>query len=412
VEIAAAHVPLTPAAPPLPSLLIGTSLIRNVDPSKLQNCEVIAKGGALIQDLHKTLAVLPENKKYSEITVIGGSIDIESKTADDIATDYQALIVSASMRTEKVSICSVLPRTDKQLPEITNKVNGEQRKICQDEGHTFLDIDDSFHLRNGKINSACLLPDGLHLTKYGVDSLMQGCNVQRKPGIESTFTESRYKKEKENTGEKEKHHFKGHESPFSNFFPVRGLRVDGIPFATTEAAYVHQKALFHSDRHTAEAVKRSQTSIHAKRLGDKIRTSPEWQMKKVDVMDNIIRTKLNTCNAVWRALKESGSEELIENTSNAFWGRGHDNKGQNTLERLWMLYRSKMTSTNTRNTSNISRTWATHSNQPRCYRCGDPGHLLEQCRQREEIACWNCGAHGHKSKHCRNFAPRSNGHLQ
>ena len=212
----------TPSAEPKPSLLLGTSLLRNVDPEKLRNCEMVAKGGTTINDLHATLNNLPEDTQYDKITIIAGLIDVEKKLADEIVSEYQALLVAVSSKCEKAAICSVLPRMDKEMSTKTLKLNEDLKNMCQNDGHEFMDMDDTFLLRNGKANKACLLDDGLHLTKYGVDNLIQGCNIPLIESCDSAFTDTRYKKKKE------KLNFKGHQSPLSNFYPVKGLYVDGI----------------------------------------------------------------------------------------------------------------------------------------------------------------------------------------
>ena len=163
--------------------------------------------------------------------------------------------------------------------------------------------------------------------------------------------------------------------------------------------------MFHKDRKTAEAVKRSHTGIHAKRLGDKMHTTPAWQVKKIDIMDNLVRLKLRNSDAARKALKATGEKEIIEDTTNAFWGRGTDNRGQNMLGKLWMLYRKKPSMFETKRYPN-TRVWATREHQPRCYRCNEHGHLMEHCRQDEHLTCWNCGFSGHKRKHCRYFTNR------
>ena len=390
------NAPLTPPAPVLPSLLLGTSLLRNVDPNKLENCKIIAKGGATVKDLHQEIVKLPAENNFDKLIIVAGSIDIESKDSEDVVKDYEAITVAAAEKTDKIVICSVLPRTDKDLTEKLYKLNEGLKRVCEATGYVFLDMDKIFRLQNGSANTACLLPDGLHLSKFGVDNLMQGCEVPLKKDTASAFSETPYRHEKKI----EKMFFKGHESPLSNFYQVQGLFVDGIQFATTEAAYVYQKAIFHGDTKTAQIVKHSQTGIHAKRLGDKIRTTPAWQVKKVDIMDNLIRIKLTICDAARKLLKESEEKQIIEDTANAFWGRGINDLGQNMLGKLWMQYRKKLNIFEPRR-NNYSRTWATRDHQPRCYRCNERGHLIEQCRQQERMACWSCGVIGHKQKHCR-----------
>ena len=180
--------------------------------------------------------------------------------------------------------------------------------------------------------------------------------------------------------------------------------MNSIHFKTTEAAYVYQKALFHGDNRTADAVKKSHTGIHAKRLGDKIPTNSAWQQKRVDVMDNLMRIKIRTSPTVRKALKDTGEQHLIEDTPSAFWGRGIDGHGENMLGRLWMLHRSKLDSYERH--QNVHHTWATRNHQPKCFRCGEPGHLIQSCRQREDLKCWSCLLPGHKQKHCRRNAQR------
>ena len=175
----------------------------------------------------------------------------------------------------------------------------------------------------------------------------------------------------------------------------------GVSFSTSEAAYVYEKALHHNDMETAEAARKSKTGIQAKRIGDRIRTNNSWQRRKVDVMDSIIRAKLNMCPDTKKALLDSEEREIIEDTPHEFWGRGQNSTGENMLGKLYMLYRKKARQHPTRKIR--TQQWATRNSQPSCYRCGEHGHMNEQCRQPEEIACWTCGKLGHKRKHCRTY---------
>ena len=264
VQASEQDIPEAPSAPPKPSLLLGTSLLRNINPDDLVNCEVIAKGGATLTELHVALNDLPEDKGYSEVTIVGGSIDVEQNTAEDIITEFQAMTVSAYLRADKVSICSVLPRMDKNLSEPIAQVNEQLKKVCEDEGINFRDMDDTFRLRNDQPNKACFAKDGLRLSQYGVECLLEDCEVQQTSG--TAFTQERYKKKEDPLK------FKGHGHPLSNFYPLKNFAVNGISFSTSEAAYVHAMALHHKDHTNAEAVRSSRTGIHAKRLGNRIWT--------------------------------------------------------------------------------------------------------------------------------------------
>ena len=392
----ASMIPTAPPTPPKPTLLIGTSLLRNVDSKALDNVEVNAKGGATLTDLHTTLNQLPEGKSYANIVLVGGSVDLEKNSSEEIVTNFEATMVSASQHSDKTTICGVPPRTDKNLNEKRIKVNDDLRKICENLNAIYVDIDNTFLLRNGTVNEANFTQDGLHLSKHGVDNLLKDCNIPIKKDVTTAFTNTRYKKQTPLN-------FKGHEHPLSNFYPVIGFKMNGISFATSEAAYVYEKALHHNQIEIAENVRKSRTGLQAKRIGDRIRTNASWQHRKVDVMDNIIRAKVKMCSDVRKILIDSEDRELIEDTPHTFWGRGKSNDGDNMLGKLWMIQRNKLK--NAQKTPPAT-TWATRNQQPKCYRCGEHGHLLHSCRLSEALICWSCGRQGHKQKHCRlqNFA--------
>lgn len=385
--------PMAPSAPPKPSLLLGTSLLRNVDSKALDSVEVTAKGGATVPDLHAALNQLPEDKCYSNIVIVGGSVDLEKNNSSaDIVTEYQAVMVSAALRSDNTTVCGVLPRTDKDLDQKRSEVNEGLRRACDDVSATYIDMDETFLLKNGTVNAANLVQDGLHLSKHGVDNLLKNCKIPLKKNVTSAFTNTRYKK---NTPL----HFRGHEHPLSNFYPLRGFQFGGNSFATSEAAYVYEKALHHNQYAVAEEARKTRTGLQAKRIGDRIATNNSWQRRKLDVMDNIIRAKLKVCPDAKKALLDSEDRDLIEDTTHEFWGRGKSQTGENMLGQLWMLHRGKVKS---EPRSPGSTVWATRTQQPRCYRCGERGHLLELCRLPEALACWSCGKRGHKQKNCRN----------
>ena len=54
---------------------------------------MLAKGGATIDQIHKEINGLAENKQNDKIIIAGGLIATESKHVKDIVTDHQALTV-------------------------------------------------------------------------------------------------------------------------------------------------------------------------------------------------------------------------------------------------------------------------------------------------------------------------------
>ena len=407
-----------PSAPPLPNLLLGTSLLRNVDPKKLTNWEIKVKGGATIDDLHKEISTLPEEKAYDKITIVCGSIDLESKDDPEIVLDYQALVASASLRGNCITISSILPRSDKDLQTKRKEVNTKLSEMCDKDGHSFIDNDPFFYLWNGDVNGANLTTDGLHLTKRGIDSLLKNLGIIQSG---SAFTPTKYPKA-ENSGTLL---FKGHAHPLSNFFEVK-ITQNGREFPTLEAAYQYSKAEAMGDSYRGNKILNAETGLHAMRIASHIKTDENWQENKIKVMEHLIKEKLRVCEPARSTILSSGSKEIIEDTTHEFWGRGKQGKGQNQLGKIWMKFRQRLRKdpnfvrkdpiSHQKNRSFPGRqievlprrrTWATRQQQPRCYQCGETGHLIKQCGLQQTVHCWACGLQGHKSKHCDYSSSRS-----
>ena len=408
--------PLPPSAPPIPKLLIGTSILRNVDPNKLDNWEVIAKGGASVDKLHNEINNVAENKTCGEMIIVGGSIDVESKETREIISDYQALAVSASSKTDKLKISSILPRCDKDLKQKTKEVNDGLKSMCEKDGYEFIENDPVFHLMNGNVNDA-LLVDGLHLTKHGVDSLLVTCGITDKE--KSAYTPKSYPK----PPKPDTLLFRGHKHPLSNFYEVP-ITFNGNHFKTSEAAYQHSKAEAMGDQRAAYKIVRSKTGLHAMKIGRKIETNQQWKARKVKIMEAIIKEKIKSSDVVKSTLIQSGSKEIIEDTDHEFWGRGKNGKGNNKLGKMWMNLR-KICRENPDSLNDMPNqmrphtwrpqqkrpqysrppyrrdSWATRGRQPKCYQCGESGHGIRQCRKQDTVSCWACGQNGHKRKHCR-----------
>ena len=405
----------TPSAPPLPNLMIGTSLLRNVDQTKLNNWEVKAKGGATIEGVLKELNDIDDSKTYNEIILVCGSIDLENKAVDGIILDFQTLTVSASQICSKVSLSSILPRTDKNCTEKMKQVNEKLKVLCDRDGHNFIDNDQTFLLMNGDANEAMLTNDGLHLSKRGVDRLLINCGVLKEG---SAFTSAKYPDPERSS----KLLFKGHKNPLSNFHPV-DMRSQGKQFKSSEAAYQYIKAETMGDHNAARKILQAETGLQAMKIAAKIQTNEQWQHKKFSVMEKVIGDKLRVCEAAQKSLLESKSKTIVEDTAHEFWGRGQTGQGKNMLGKIWMDYRHKLQNdrnflkrqandrerqTNYRERPATSyqqdRQWATRSSQPRCYRCGEPSHTVRQCRKADVVTCWACGRAGHKQKHCDDFS--------
>ena len=70
---------------------------------------------------------------------------------------------------------------------------------------------------------------------------------------------------------------------------------------------------------------------------------PEWKEKRLSVMDEIVRCKLNQHTYIKQMLIESKDKYIVEmNDDDGFWGWGHDHNGENHLGHIWMKLRSEI----------------------------------------------------------------------
>ena len=353
---------------------------------------------------------------------------LKKKETDEIIADYQAMAVLASTISNKVLVTSILPRTDKDLKEKTKKTNNALKELCDKDGYNFIDNDPAFFLMNASVNDACLVNDGLHLTKRGLDILLKNCEVMKEG---SAFTPKRYP----DSQKANPLLFKGHEHPLSNFYPVQ-ITVKGKTFQSTEAAYQHAKAEHMKEYDAARRIQKADKAVKALHIASKIQTNESWKNRKVSVMESLIQQKIAVSSKVRAMLSNSASKQIVENTSHEFWGRGEQGQGENRLGKIWMKFRQKLKddpdffSQQTRTPSHHGsaarnsapyaysrgyikpqqKRWATNKSQPHCFNCGEGGHVIKFCRQNELVSCWSCGQEGHKQKHCEYLSRRPRNH--
>ena len=125
-----------------------------------------------------------------------------------------------------------------------------------------------------------------------------------------------------------------------NNFSAHAIEFDGELYPTSEAAYQAAKC---TDPKGKEEIRNARSPEQAKVLANKIYGNvkdPEWESKKVDVMEKILRAKLAQHSEVAEALAQSGDEDIVEDSPvDYFWGEGADGTGQNMLGKLWMKIR-------------------------------------------------------------------------
>lgn len=129
-------------------------------------------------------------------------------------------------------------------------------------------------------------------------------------------------------------------SNFSSFT----LWWQGLRFDTSEAAYHWEKF---APRHNElrERIRKAPSAHEAFQIAqmNKHLRDPNWDVRKVVVMREILRLKVQQHPYVRRKLLATGDRELVENSwRDDVWGWGPNQDGQNLLGKLWMELRADL----------------------------------------------------------------------
>ncbi len=119
------------------------------------------------------------------------------------------------------------------------------------------------------------------------------------------------------------------------------VEIDGVVYMTSEHAY--QSAKF-SDQGIKNKIINARSGMDAKKVAidNSEFVIPEWHTINLEVMENILRKKLEQHAYIQEKLIETGKREIIEaSPHDAYWGWGPDKKGLNMHGKLWMKIRSE-----------------------------------------------------------------------
>ena len=170
------------------SMLIGDSLIRDIDENKLVKTVVKSVPGAKVAEIQSEFQEAACGvDQLSKIFICAGTNDCTSMECDiaAVTTTYEAMIGEMLKNVDKPSdviVSSVPPRNDKD--ECQKRVDALNTALCDMSrrvGAHFINNDLSFRLANGDVNDGYLLPsDGLHLTKQGTNKLAKNIGLVAK----------------------------------------------------------------------------------------------------------------------------------------------------------------------------------------------------------------------------------------
>lgn len=130
---------------------------------------------------------------------------------------------------------------------------------------------------------------------------------------------------------------------FDNFAPFQ-VEWRGKLYPTAEHAY--QAAHFlATDPDFAERIRLARSPRQASSMANAnaANEDPNWESKKLAIMEEIIRCKLAQHEYVQQILLSTGNKTIIEtNDNDVYWGWGSDHNGQNQLGKIWMTLRAEL----------------------------------------------------------------------
>ena len=180
------------------TVVIGSSIIRDISEDKLVATQCICKRGGFIKDLQDALDSLPIDKPFSRIILIGGGNDWDTDSEDldviGITAQYRDLVECAKAKATTVTICSVCPwNKTAAVSQRIKSLNAGLMGIASDLSVDFLDNDPMFHLQDGSLNDGYLLADGVYLTRPATNHLVSNMQLSLRKGEIFAYSDHRHK---------------------------------------------------------------------------------------------------------------------------------------------------------------------------------------------------------------------------
>ena len=122
------------------------------------------------------------------------------------------------------------------------------------------------------------------------------------------------------------------------------LEYKGVLYTTVEHAYHAQRYI---DPVIVKAITETRSAFSAWELSQTYKSQqlPDWDERKVGVMEELFREKLAQHKDVREALMRSESEEIIKYQEDPFWGVKQNGEGRNEMGKLWMKLREELRNT-------------------------------------------------------------------
>ena len=181
---------------PEKTVLLGSSMTRNIDDEKLVNVESISVSGGKIDDIKKEVLKYPPTKSLLRVVLVvaGNDCDTSDSTIkpSDVVQNYKELIQAAQEVACSVAVSSILPRN--KGPDVTERidtVNSGLLSLCKDLGVEYIDNDTLFYLGDKTLNDGYFIPGEVHINKAGTNRLVERLKLRIRQGVESAYKDHR-----------------------------------------------------------------------------------------------------------------------------------------------------------------------------------------------------------------------------
>ena len=351
----------TPAPAPSPRrhLLIGDSMLRDINAMALENATVFALAGAKVSDISQKLSEITQS--FTDITIcVGGNNLSSNPDVQDFVEQYSTLISENKKLCQNLHITSVVPRVDTQLQASILEANALLKATCASLECSFVDLDSIFVLNNGQINDGYFVSDNVHLTLKGSMKLVSSLPVKVIKDKDIVVHKIAYNNapvtNKPTTGsstpDNEPRLFNGPGDILSNLAPCN-LRAQNMSFCSVEQLYNYRKARICKAEHLIPDIMSNTNCWTIMKIAKQIPVVERFENIKFDIMADCLQIKLEQSSKYRDELIATGERRIIENTHNQVWGRGDPTTydGLNMLGQLHEIKRRALIS------GKHSRTW-------------------------------------------------------
>ena len=171
-----------------PDLVIGDSLLRGINQTKLARTHVTSLPGAKIKDVASNLA-RTENK-YNSIVICAGTNDCNNDINIDATTEHLEHLLQVAIERvacgRNVLVSSIPPRTDDVIrQQRVEELNTILQDVSPKVRVTFISNNKSFRLADGQPNDGYLCKDGLHLNYRETSRLIDNLRLAKLPAEDS-----------------------------------------------------------------------------------------------------------------------------------------------------------------------------------------------------------------------------------